>query len=94
MRLKIDQHNANATSQAKSPKPTLKLRRPLGQARLCWTRHDLVQATGLCYRSLVNLENRGLLRRCCVGLNVACYTDASVRAVFSDRPPLSNDQAG
>jgi len=54
--------------------------------RLCWTRRELVQATGLSYRSIQNLEARGLLRRCLVGVNVACYTDASVRALFGDKP--------
>jgi hypothetical protein len=52
--------------------------------RLCWTRRELVEATGLSYRSIQNLESRGLLRRCLVGVNVACYTDASVRALFGD----------
>ena len=60
--------------------------------RLCWTRHDLVRATGLSYRTIVNLETRGLLRRCFVGVNVACYTDASVRALFGEKP-ASNEAA-
>ena len=50
--------------------------------RLCWTRHDLVEATGLSYRTIQNLELRGLLVRVLVGVNVACYTDASVRSLF------------
>ena len=52
------------------------------QPRLCWTRHDLVKATGLSYKTLVNLEQRGLLRRVPVGINVAVYSDSSVRALF------------
>jgi hypothetical protein len=52
--------------------------------RLCWTRHELVQATGLSYKTLVNLEQRGLLRRVPVGINVAVYSNASVRALFGD----------
>lgn len=54
----------------------------LDKPRLCWTRHELVTATGLSYRTLINLEKRGLLLRCLVEVNVACYTDASVRALF------------
>ena len=50
--------------------------------RLCWTRRQLVAATGLSYRTIVNLETRGLLQRCLVGINVACYSDASVRTLF------------
>jgi hypothetical protein len=53
-------------------------------ARLCWTRQALVNATGLSYRTIINLEKRGLLARCLVGVNVACYSDASVRALFGD----------
>ncbi len=52
--------------------------------RLCWTRRDLVEATGLSYRSIQNLESRGLLRRCFTGLSVACYSAASVQALFAD----------
>ena len=51
-------------------------------ARLCWTRRELVEATGLCYRTIINLETRGLLHRCMIGVNVACYPDTSVRALF------------
>lgn len=57
---------------------------PSSKPRLCWTRRELVEATGLSYRSIQNLESRGLLRRCRVGLNVACYSDGSVRALFAD----------
>jgi DNA-binding XRE family transcriptional regulator len=53
--------------------------------RLCWTRNQLVAATGLSYRTLINLEKRGLLQRIMVGINVACYTDASVQALFSNK---------
>jgi len=52
--------------------------------RLCWTRRELVEATGLCYRTIVNLETRGLLQRLPLGVNVACYTHDSVRALFGD----------
>jgi len=72
-------------------------RRQLGRAsdktRLCWTRHELVQATGLSYRTIVNLEARGLLERCVLGINVACYTERSVRALFRGKgayPAASN----
>ena len=61
------------------------------KSRLCRTRRELVKATGLSYRSIQNLEARGLLRRCLVGLNVACYTDASVRALFADRTAPQNE---
>jgi hypothetical protein len=54
------------------------------KARLCWTRRDLVEATGLSYRTIVNLEVRGLLRRVPVGVNVAVYSAASVGALFRD----------
>ena len=54
--------------------------------RLCWTRGDLVHATGLSYRTIQNLEARGLLRRCALGIKVACYTPASVRALFGPQP--------
>jgi hypothetical protein len=60
--------------------------------RLCWTRRELVEVTGLSYRSIQNLEARGLLRRCLVGVTVACYTDASVRALFAEQP-ASNEAA-
>ncbi len=53
--------------------------------RLCWTRQELVQATGLSYRTIVNLETRGLLDRCVVGVNIACYTEASVRALLGGK---------
>jgi hypothetical protein len=52
--------------------------------RPCWTRRELVEATGLSYRSIQNLESRGLLVRVPVGINVACYTDTSVRALFGE----------
>jgi hypothetical protein len=61
--------------------------------RLCWTRRDLVAATGLSYRSIQNLEARGLLRRCVVGVNVACYTDASVRALFGEQTAPEKEAA-
>ena len=53
--------------------------------RLCWTRRDLVEATGLSYRSIQNLEARGLLRRCLVGINVVVYSAASVRGLFAEQ---------
>jgi hypothetical protein len=59
-------------------------RQQLSHPRLCWTRHELVQATGLCYRTIINLERRGLLKRIPAGINVALYSDASVRALFSE----------
>jgi hypothetical protein len=61
--------------------------------RLVWTRRDLVQATGLSYRSIQNLEARGLLQRCLVGVNVACYTDASVRALFGEKTTPEKEAA-
>lgn len=84
MMSKSDEHTATATSQAERQKRTQRLNSAFEQARLCWTRRDLVQATGFSYRTVVNLETRGLLWRCCVGVNVACYTDASVRALFGN----------
>jgi phage terminase Nu1 subunit (DNA packaging protein) len=60
--------------------------------RLCWTRRQLVEATGLSYRSIQNLESRGLLLRVAVGLNVAVYSDASVQALFADKA-VSEKQA-
>jgi hypothetical protein len=65
----------------------------LAKPRLCWTRQELVAATGLSYRSMQNLEARGLLRRCLVGLNVACYTDASVRALFAEKTAPEREPA-
>ena len=61
--------------------------------RLCWTRRELVEATGLSYRSIQNLEVRGLLRRCLVGVNVACYTDASVRVLFGEQTAPEKEAA-
>jgi hypothetical protein len=61
--------------------------------RLCWTRRELVEATGLSYRSIQNLEARGLLRRCLVGVNVACYTDTSVRALFGEKTAPEEEAA-
>ena len=65
----------------------------LEKPRLCWTRRELVAATGLSYRSIQNLEARGLLRRCLVGLNVACYTDASVRGLFAENTTPEKEAA-
>jgi len=65
----------------------------LDKTRLCWTRHELVEATGLCYRTIVNLEQRGLLRRCLVGVNVAVYTDASVKALFGGSTSEAKEEA-
>jgi hypothetical protein len=59
--------------------------RPEGRpsdTRLCWTRQELVRATGLSYRTIQNLEDRGLLVRCPVGVNRVCYSENSVRALF------------
>ena len=61
--------------------------------RLCWTRQQLVEATGLSYRTLINLEKRGLLQRVMVGINVAVYSDASVQALFTKKPGKSEDAA-
>ena len=66
--------------RAKQTRPSLESAR--NPPRLCWTRGDLVLATGLSYRTIQNLEARGLLHRCAVGIKVACYTPASVRALF------------
>ena len=52
------------------------------KSRLCWTRRQLVEASGLSYRTIQNLEARGLLHRCVLGVNVVCYTEKSVRALF------------
>lgn len=58
---------------------------PKSKRRLCWTRQNLVEATGLSYRTIRNLEARGLLRRCLVGINVALYTEESVASLFNDK---------
>ena len=50
--------------------------------RLCYTRQELVQMTNLSYKTIQNLEKRGLLERVLVGVNVACYSQASVRRLF------------
>ena len=63
--------------------PTRKMKPALDTPRLCWTRNALVEATGLSYRTIVNLEQRGLLHRRLVGVNVAVYTDASVKTLFT-----------
>jgi len=65
----------------------------LAKPRLCWTRRELVAATGLSYRSIQNLESRGLLRRCLLGINVACYTDASVHALFGEKTATEKEAA-
>ncbi len=54
-------------------------------ARLGWTRKDLVLATGLCPRSIQNLEYRGLLQRIPIGLKTAVYSTASVEALFGQK---------
>ena len=69
------------------------MRKAFEKPRLCWTRRDLVTATGLSYRSIQNLEARGLLRRCLVGVNVACYTDASVQALFGEQTAPEKEAA-
>ena len=61
--------------------------------RLCWTRRQVVEASGLSYKTIVNLESRGLLRRCLVGVNVACYTDASVHALFGEKTATEKEAA-
>ena len=70
-----------------STKRKWKMNKTSERPRLCWTRHDLVEATGLSYRTIQNLELRGLLVRVLVGVNVACYTDASVRSLFGANTP-------
>jgi DNA-binding XRE family transcriptional regulator len=59
--------------------------------RLVWTRRQVARASGLSYRSVVNLEKRRLLRRCYVGLNIALYSDASVKELFADRAQQMQD---
>lgn len=61
------------------------------QTRLCWTRRAVVKATGLSDRSVVNLEKRRLLRHCDVGLNIALYTNASVKELFADGAQQTQD---
>jgi hypothetical protein len=70
-----------------------KVNRTIEKNRLCWTRRDLVRATGLSPRSIRNLEQRGLLVRVPVGLNVACYSDASVRALFAEKAAPGKEAA-
>lgn len=62
---------------------------PTGRRKLVWSRRELMEATGLCYRSLANLEKRGLLRRVQAGVNVALYTHESVLILFGENgnPP-------
>ncbi len=66
----------------------MKETKPSGDGRirrdnqLCWTRAELVQATGLSYRTISNFERRGLLDRCSVGISTALYTDSSVKKLF------------
>ena len=74
-------HLQSSSEAAPAPRRQNKPPRPV---RLCWTRQALVEATGLCYRTIVHLEQRGLLCRCLVGVNVACYTHGSVQALFGD----------
>jgi len=69
------------------------MRNAFEKPRLCWTRRELVAATGLSYRSIQNLESRGLLRRCLLGINVACYTDASVHALFGEKTATEKETA-
>jgi DNA-binding transcriptional MerR regulator len=63
------------------------MKRMLERCRLCFTRSELVRLTGLSYRTLQNLESRGLLKRLPAGVNVALYTAASVEALFVDHRP-------
>ena len=63
---------------------------PHRPGRLCWTRQALVEAPGLSDRTIVHLQQRGLLCRCRVGVNVACYTQGSVQALFGD--PSTQEQ--
>ncbi len=58
------------------------MKKSLDRPRLCWTRKELCAAVGLSYRSIQLPEARGLLRRVTVGVNVALYSDESVRELF------------
>jgi hypothetical protein len=50
--------------------------------RLVWTRGEVVEQSGLCCRTIQNLEERGLLERVNIGIDKALYSDKSVRACF------------
>ena len=82
--------SGDAAQRRASQTPEVRVRRQADQQRrlrLCYTRNEVAAATGLSYRSIVNLEARGLLRRVAVGVNVACYSAASVWALFGDSTP-------
>ncbi len=70
-----------------------KLRRPMPRAirktRLCWSRRELVELTGLCAKTIINLEKRHLLHRVDAGVAVALYTADSVHRLFGGQstPP-------
>ena len=60
--------------------------------RLAWTRQALVLATGLCQRSIQNLEYRGILKRIDAGVKTALYSDASVQAWLGTKAAQSAAQ--
>jgi hypothetical protein len=43
---------------------------------------EVVEQSGLCCRTIQNLEERGLLERVNIGIDKALYSDKSVRACF------------
>jgi hypothetical protein len=77
-------NQVNYQNRFKTEKP-MSMKNKQIKIRLCWTRQQLVQATGLSYRTIRNLESRGLLHRCLVGVNIALYTDESVTNLFADK---------
>jgi hypothetical protein len=57
----------------------------LKEVKFTWSRDELIRATGLCHKTLCNLEARGLLKRVNAGIQKALYTDDSVRALFCEQ---------
>jgi len=69
------------------------MKKSFEKPRLCWTRRELIAATGVSYRTLQNLELRGLLVRVMVGVNLVLHTDASVQALFGDNAAQAKEAA-
>jgi hypothetical protein len=68
-----------------------KVNAPTERPRLVWTPRQVVQATHLSHRLVVNLKKRCLLRRCYVGLNIALYSNAGVKELFADGTQQTQD---
>ena len=61
--------------------------------RLAWSRSAIVAACSVSYRTVQNLEARGLLKRLNCGLKNALYSDESVRNLFGPQATSQTSEA-